>query len=176
MADTVLAHGGTLVSYMGDGIMAVFGAPIEVPDHADRALAAAREMVTDRLPRFNAWLREQEICDGFKIGIGLHSGPVMSGNVGSTRRLEYTAVGDTVNTASRIEGLTKGTPYSVFLSGSTYASLSAHAVDLVDVWEHEIRGRAQKLKVWGVPAAPSPLEAALPQGEVSEASAGIQPL
>ena len=57
MSDAILDHGGTLVAYMGDGIMAVFGAPIEQPDHADRALAAAREMLGTRLARFNEWLR-----------------------------------------------------------------------------------------------------------------------
>ena len=57
MSDAILDHGGTLVAYMGDGIMAVFGAPIEQEDHADRALAAAREMLDVRLPRFNAWMR-----------------------------------------------------------------------------------------------------------------------
>jgi adenylate cyclase len=57
MSDAVLDHGGTLVAYMGDGVMAVFGAPIEADDHADRALTAAREMLRERLPRFNSWLR-----------------------------------------------------------------------------------------------------------------------
>ena len=108
MSDAILAHGGTLVSYMGDGIMAVFGAPIEQADHADRALAAAREMLDERLPTFNAWLRENELSEGFQMGIGLNSGQVMSGNVGSERRLEYTAIGDTTNTAARLEGMTKG--------------------------------------------------------------------
>ena len=74
MTDAILAHGGTLVSYIGDGIMAVFGAPIEQDDHADRALAAAREMLEERLPRFNEWLRENGLERGFKMGIGLNSG------------------------------------------------------------------------------------------------------
>ena len=88
----------------------MFGAPVESDDHADRALRAAREMLTERLPRFNHWLRETSDGDGFAIGIGVSSGPLMSGNVGSERRLEYTAVGDTVNTASRLESLTKEVP------------------------------------------------------------------
>ena len=92
MSEAILNHGGTLVAYMGDGIMAVFGAPLKQDDHADRALEAAREML-DRMEGFNAWLREQDLIDGFKMGIGLNSGPVMSGNVGSERRLEYTALG-----------------------------------------------------------------------------------
>ncbi len=112
MSEAILNHGGTLVAYMGDGIMAVFGAPLKQDDHADRALEAARDML-DRMEGFNAWLREQELNDGFKMGIGLNSGPVMSGNVGSERRLEYTALGDTTNTAARLEGMTKGTPHQL---------------------------------------------------------------
>ncbi|HEX5620522.1 MAG TPA: adenylate/guanylate cyclase domain-containing protein, partial [Solirubrobacteraceae bacterium] len=85
MSEAILDHGGTLVAYMGDGIMAVFGAPMQQDDHADRALAAARDMLT-QLEGFNAWLRSQDLHQGFKMGIGLNTGPVMSGNVGSERR------------------------------------------------------------------------------------------
>jgi adenylate cyclase len=110
MTEAILAAGGTLIAYMGDGIMAVFGTPIEQPDHADRALVAAREMMGPRLQRFNDWLHEQGHESGFRMGIGLNSGTVMAGNVGSAQRVEYTAIGDTTNTASRLEGMTKGTP------------------------------------------------------------------
>ena len=103
MSDAILDHDGTLVAYMGDGIMAVFGAPIASEDHADKALGAARDMLV-RLDRFNAWMREQGLGDGFKMGIGLNSGDVMSGNVGSSRRLEYTAIGDTTNTVRAFGG------------------------------------------------------------------------
>ena len=123
MSDAILDHGGTLVAYMGDGIMAVFGAPVEQPDHADRALAAAREMLGPRLERFNEYLRGEGLGEGFRMGIGLNSGQVMSGNVGSERRLEYTAIGDTTNTAARLEGMTKGTPHMLFAAESTVAML-----------------------------------------------------
>ena len=106
MAKVILDHGGTLVCFMGDGIMAVFGAPIEQPDHADRALAAAQEMAGPVLEDFNRWMRERDIGEGFRIGIGLNSGEVMAGNVGSEQRLDYTVIGDTTNTASRLEGMT----------------------------------------------------------------------
>src|SRR5918995_1018253 len=66
-----------------------------------------------------SWLRSQGFDQGFRMGIGLNSGRVMSGNVGSERRVEYTAVGDTTNTAARIEGMTKGTPHQLFLTAST---------------------------------------------------------
>ncbi len=151
MSDAILDHGGTLVAYMGDGIMAVFGAPLPQGDHADRALSAAREMLQVRLPRFNRWLRENEISDGFRMGIGLNSGHVMSGHVGSERRVEYTAVGDTTNSASRIEGMTKGTPYQLLLSDATRQALSAPSDDLVFFDEVEIRGRVERMKLWGLP-------------------------
>jgi adenylate cyclase len=154
MSDAILDHGGTLVAYMGDGIMAVFGAPLPQEDHADRALSAAREMLSVRLGRFNAWLRAEGLGDGFRMGIGLNSGSVMSGHVGSERRVEYTAVGDTTNTASRIEQLTKGSPNQLLLSGSTRDALRAPPDNLVRVGETEIRGRAGTIELWSLPEVP----------------------
>ena len=155
MSDAILDHGGTLVAYMGDGIMAVFGAPIEQANHADRALSAAREMLYVRLERFNAWLRERGLSDdGFRMGIGLNSGAVMSGNVGSARRLEYTAIGDTTNTASRIEGMTKGTPHQLFVADTTHEALTDPPPDLVFVDEFEVRGREARIKLWTLAERP----------------------
>jgi adenylate cyclase len=150
MSDAILDHGGTLVAYMGDGIMAVFGAPIAQADNADRALSTAREMLTVRLPRFNAWLREQDLGSGFRMGIGLNSGSVMSGNVGSERRVEYTAVGDATNVAARIEQHTKETPHQLLLSGTTKASLTTPPEDLVFVEEIELRGRRAHTALWAL--------------------------
>jgi adenylate cyclase len=151
MSEAILDHGGTLVAYMGDGIMAVFGAPLVQNDHADRALDAARDML-HRLEGFNAWLRSEELHDGFKMGIGLNSGHVLSGHVGSERRLEYTALGDTTNTAARLEGMTKGTPYQLYVADSTRAALTRTAGDLVSVGEFEVRGRRAKVTLWSLPA------------------------
>ena len=150
MSDAILDHGGTLVAYMGDGIMAVFGAPLEQPDHAQRGLDTAREMLATRLPRFNAYLAEQGLGGPFRMGIGLNSGPVMSGNVGSERRLEYTAIGDTTNTAARIEGMTKGTPHQLFVAESVRDRLDGPADDLVFVDEMEVRGRAARVRLWAL--------------------------
>jgi adenylate cyclase len=148
MSDAILDNGGTLVAYMGDGIMAVFGAPIEIAGHADCALAAAREMLYSRLPHFNEWLKENGLGDGFRMGIGLSSGPIVSGTVGSERRLEYTTVGDTTNTASRLEAMTKGTPHCVFIAESTRLSLRRPAEDLVFVDELDVRGKRSKVRLW----------------------------
>jgi adenylate cyclase len=150
MTEAVMGHGGTLVSFMGDGIMAVFGAPIEQADHADRAYAAATEMLATRLPGFNRWMREQGVEEEFQIGIGLNSGPVMAGNVGSRRRLEYTTIGDTVNTAARLEGMTKGTGHSLLLADSTYERLAANDGELAFVDSLPVRGRAEEIKVWSL--------------------------
>lgn len=155
MSDAIMDEGGTLVCYMGDGIMAVFGAPLEQPNHADRALRAAREMTGPRLDEFNTWLREKGLKeDGFRMGVGLNTGWVMSGNVGSERRIEYTAVGDATNTAARLEGVTKGTPYQIFVADSTLRAVREPADDLECFDTVAVRGRAEKLKVWGVPDVP----------------------
>lgn len=173
MSDAVLDHGGTLVAYQGDGIMAVFGAPVEQTDHADRALAAAREMRDVRLPRFNAWAADEGISDGFRIGIGVASGPVMSGNVGSRRRLEYAAVGDTTNTAARLEGLTKETPHMLLIGDSTRSALTTSVPDLEAVGALDVRGRQVPAAVWTLgemrvgPADAGPTDAGVDGGTTS---------
>ena len=163
MTAAILEAGGTLIAYMGDGIMALFGAPLEQRDHADRALAAAREMLGPRLERFNQWMIEQGYPSGFRMGIGLHSGLVMAGNVGSDERLDYTAIGDTTNTASRLEGMTKGEPYMLFISNATRDHLTDPPNDLVFVGEYEVRGRTEKIAVWSI--APAAVDVGVPVGE-----------
>lgn len=148
MTEAILAAGGTLIAYMGDGIMAVFGAPLEQEDHADRALVAAREMIGARLDRFNDWLGEQGHEHRFVMGVGLNSGPVMAGNVGAERRVEYTAIGDTTNTASRLEGMTKGSGVMLFVSQTTRERMRSAPEDLKRFGEVEVRGREAKLTVW----------------------------
>ncbi|WP_320672671.1 CHASE2 domain-containing protein [Patulibacter defluvii] len=110
----VTAHGGTVVSFLGDGVLAVFGAPLPADDHADRGLAAAREIVGRRLARFNAATGSR-----FAIGVGLHSGPVASGIVGPAHRIEYAAVGDTTNVAAKLEAATKTAGVPLLVSETT---------------------------------------------------------
>jgi adenylate cyclase len=149
MSNVILDHGGTLIAYMGDGIMAAFGAPTEQVDHADRALAAAEQMAGPALEEVNAWIRARGGED-FKIGIGLNSGPVMAGNVGSERRMEYTTIGDTTNTASRLETMTKGTGHTIFLADSVRQMLTDERPDMVRVAEMQVRGKDEPVVVWSV--------------------------
>jgi adenylate cyclase len=148
MGDAVLDHGGTLVDYLGDGLYAVFGAPIESIDHADRAVAAAREMVGERLSEFNGWLRAAGIDESFRMGIGVNSGRVMSGTTGTDRRVDYAVIGDTVNTAARIEQLTKQTDHTILLADQTRANMTGSTDGLTFVDEFEIRGKQAGIKLW----------------------------
>ncbi|HXD34340.1 MAG TPA: adenylate/guanylate cyclase domain-containing protein [Pyrinomonadaceae bacterium] len=106
MTDIIFAHGGTLDKYLGDGLMALFGAPTTTPQDAANAVNAAVAMQR-RIIGINQELREEGLAE-IGVGIGLHTGEATVGYVGSERRSEYTAIGDTVNTASRLESNSKG--------------------------------------------------------------------
>jgi adenylate cyclase len=147
MSEAILAHGGTVVSYQGDGIMAVFGSPVERPDHAAIALAAAEELLDERLGRVNEWLAERDLKP-FRLGVGLNSGAVMSGTVGSERRMEYAAVGDTTNVAARLQAATKGTPHALFVSQTTWDRLpDAERARLTSGGELTLAGREHAVPV-----------------------------
>jgi adenylate cyclase len=149
VSGAVFAHGGTVVSYQGDGVLAVFGAPLPQPDHAPRALAAAREILDEALPAFNARLLEERLADGpLEAGIGLNTGPVMSGLVGSDRRVEYAAVGDATNVAARLQALARDTDGHLFVADSTYAQLGAAAEGLRRHGAVDLRGRREPVTVW----------------------------
>ena len=151
VTDAVLDHGGTLVGYLGDGVIAAFGAPIETPDHADRALGAAIEIAGFRIDNFNRWLmQEKQISRRFRTGVGLNTGPLMSGNVGSERRLEYTVIGDTTNTASRVEAMTKDYDCSILMTEEVVDELHERPESLRFVDEVVPRGRSTPARLWTV--------------------------
>jgi adenylate cyclase len=154
MSEAIRLRGGTLLGYSGDGILAVFGAPLEQFDHADRALEAVRDMAGPRLRTFNDWLRSEKLGEGFRIGIGVNSGRITAGNVGSTWRVEYTAIGDAVNTASRLEALTKETPYQVLISDTTRSLLRRQPADLHYVDATAVPGKQVKVNLWTLDPGP----------------------
>lgn len=153
----VLDAGGMINEIEGDGILAVFGAPLPVPDHADRSLVAAQEMLL-AVERLNArWEADGTLArfrevgwDRLAIRIGIHTGDVVVGNVGTKDRVKYAVIGDTVNTAARVEGLNKelGTP--MLCTASTVAQLSEGGVALEDRGAHQVKGKAKRVQVYSL--------------------------
>jgi adenylate cyclase len=143
MTDVLMSTRATLDKYLGDGIMAFWGAPLDDPDHARHAVLAALEM-EEALAAFKRELGE--IGEVFDVGIGVHSGRAVVGLIGSEQRREYTAIGDTVNLASRIEGLTKGV--ARILVSEESAGRAGDAFEWVDRGEHAVKGRGQPVRLF----------------------------
>jgi adenylate cyclase len=143
--DVVFNHGGSLDKFIGDCIMAMWGAPLDQPDHARRAVACALDMA-DTLQTFKRELGAEQ--SDFDVGIGLHSGPAVVGLMGSQkRRLEYTAIGDTVNLASRIEGLTKDAKRRILVSRETMERCGG-AFEFLSCGTFAVKGRAQPVELF----------------------------
>jgi adenylate cyclase len=117
MTDTVFKHQGTMDKYIGDAIMAIYGAPLILPDHADRACETALEMMEKLRQLWEGW-RAQGLPE-LRIGIGINSGAMTVGNMGSERLFDYTVIGDNVNLASRLEGLNKYYGTAILISEAT---------------------------------------------------------
>ncbi len=146
--EPILAAGGTVDKFVGDAIMAVFGAPASHPDHARRALNAALGLVAVAT-EFQDWMAQRfpgKDLPTFKIGVGLHTGLAVVGNIGSPKRLEYTAIGDTVNTASRLESLSKELGWNIVASRATVEAAESGVV--VGDWRTlPVKGRREPVEV-----------------------------
>ncbi len=141
MIDVVDRHNGIINKFLGDGFLALFGAPLDDPAAARNALAAARGM----LDAVDAWnkIRPRQTL---RVGIGIHIGEAVTGVVGSPQRKEYTAIGDTVNLAARLEQLTKETGSRLLISDPVYASVETEGA--IDLGPMAIRGYDEAVRVW----------------------------
>jgi adenylate cyclase len=135
-------HGGIVNKFLGDGFLALFGAPLHATDAAYRSVAAAREMLAamERINDLSDWK--------LRIGIGIHFGEVVAGNIGSPRRKEYTVIGDTVNFASRLEALNKEFGSQLLISAAVRDALGQDGDDAVSLGVVPIRGYEQPMAVW----------------------------
>lgn len=143
MIEAIDRQGGFINKFLGDGFMAVFGAPLDDPSAAAHAVAAAREILTE--------IDRRGLADGawpLKVGIGLHIGPAVTGNVGSPRRKEFTAIGDTVNLASRLEQLTKEHGARLIVSDHVMTALGEAAGKAAPIDGVTVKGYAAPLRVW----------------------------
>lgn len=140
-------HGGAINKFMGDSILALFNVPIEIQNHADSAFNAALEMFHE-LENLNEELIHEGV-ETLNIGIGIHTGIVLAGNVGSENRLEYTVIGDTVNTASRLEKATKVSNAKLLISEITYNKIQEKS-NIRFIGKIKVRGKKEGIKVYGV--------------------------
>jgi adenylate cyclase len=148
MADIILKHNGTIDKYIGDAIMAFWGAPVRTDDHARQAVLAGREML-EALEGVNRALRERGFDQEVKIGIGINTGPATIGNIGSEKKKNYTVVGDTVNLASRLEGITKEYQSPLIVSEYTYEKVK-NDIDCKLLGSVRVKGREQPVVIYSV--------------------------
>jgi adenylate cyclase len=146
-SDVIFKYDGTIDKFVGDAVMALWGAPLRVEDHARKAVLAACEMV-HRLPELNREL-EAEGYQPLHIGIGINTGEAILGNIGSERKLDYTVIGDTVNLASRVEGLTKQYACDILITEFTYEELGGE-VPCLPIDEVKVKGKDIPVKIFKV--------------------------
>jgi adenylate cyclase len=150
LSEIILGNRGTIDKYIGDAIMAFWNAPLDDPDHAGNALKSALAMV-GRMPGLNEQWRRQAAAEGkthveVRIGIGINSGDVCVGNLGSSQRFDYSAIGDNVNVASRFEGLSKVYGVPLVVGEATMQRLGT--VPAVELDILRVKGRAQPTRIF----------------------------
>jgi adenylate cyclase len=148
----VFDHGGTLDKFLGDGLMATFGTPETGPADAANALACAKAM-TDAVVGWNEGRKQRRLAP-LRLGIGLHHGEVVLGDIGSERRMEFAVLGDTVNVASRIQEMTRKLDIAILASDAVVEAAKREgapdaAAGFRDMGFHRVRGRGGKVRLWG---------------------------
>jgi adenylate cyclase len=143
MTDIIFTHDGTLDKYIGDGIMAVFGAPMEKKDDPERAILAALEMRSE----LASMMEGMETPNRFTIRIGINTGRVVGGNIGSPRRMDYTVIGDPVNVASRLESIAQ--PNQILIGEETY-HLVKDRFKIREVGRRKVKGRSSEIIIYEV--------------------------
>ncbi|MGI8921959.1 MAG: adenylate/guanylate cyclase domain-containing protein [Solirubrobacteraceae bacterium] len=136
----LIRNGGHANKFIGDGLMGVFGAPDRRSDHADRAVAAGRELVGEM---------ERAFGDRLRIGVGVNSGPVVAGTIGGGGRIEFTVIGDAVNTAARVEAMTRETGDAMLITEATRCLLSdPEAIEWIERPAAPLKGKSETVRVW----------------------------
>jgi len=143
MSDIIFKYDGTLDKYIGDGLMAVFGAPMEKEDDPERAIRAAQEMRQELTEMMDKTGEERQ----FNIRIGINTGRVVAGNIGSPKRMDYTVIGDPVNLASRLESIAK--PNQILIGEETYR-LAKGKFNVKKVGLQKVKGKSEKIMIYEV--------------------------
>jgi len=163
MVAIVFRHKGTVDKFVGDMVMALFGAPLDDPDHADHAVQAALDML-EELKGLNAqWKAEGRFAE-LDIGIGVNTGPMIAGNIGSDAIMSYTVIGDAVNLGSRLESLNKQYGTRIIISDATRSKLTGR-YSLRPLGDVVVKGKTQPVAIFEVTGREAP-----PGGE-----AGVHP-
>lgn len=149
MVDIIKKHGGTIDKFIGDAIMAEFGTPVSYTDNSKRAVAAAYEM---REALDSIELGDLVLPDGmqFNIGIGIHYGDVIVGSIGSKEKTDYSVIGDNVNLASRLEGLTKTYGTQILVSDSVYENAGEHSFCFRHIDDVRVKGKKNAVQIYAV--------------------------
>ncbi len=149
MIDAISGHGGVVNQMIGDGLMAIFGAPLPLPDHAAASVRAALEMI-EMIELFGAERSEAGRAP-IRIGIGIATGEMVAGYTGTQQRATYTCIGDTVNLAARLEAHTKVAKRAILVDSATRAELDP-AVPIESLGPVAFRGKASEVEVFAVSA------------------------
>jgi len=147
MIEIIFKYEGTLDKFIGDAIMAVFGAPVAHPDDPQRALRTAVEMREELKKLQEKWKGEGR--PAFDIGIGINTGEVVAGNIGSSERMDYTVIGDNVNLASRLESLNKEHQTHILISEDTYQKVKDVA-KVRPIEPVKVKGKEKEVMIYEV--------------------------